>query len=122
MRYLVMNVVNKPLSLASFFNVFLPISKVCMKNCEEPNAGEKEHEQIRRIWDLFGCVLCNATDIETVLPNYKKALGHLFAWSGWYEAGIVALTGFINLVRHLHMCITGEDAPKKEEKEEKEEM
>ena len=114
MRYLVMNVVNKPLSLASFFNVFLPISKVCMKNREEPNAGEKEHEQIRRIWDLFGCVLCNATDIETVLPNYKKALGHLFAWSGWYEAGIVALTGFINLVRHLHMCITGEDAPKEE--------
>ena len=122
MRYLVANVVNKPSSLASFFNAFLPISKASMKKCEEPNAGEKEREWMRRIWDLFGCVLCNATDIETVLPNYKKALGHLFAWSGCFEAGVDALTSFVDLVRHLHMCIAGEDAPEKEEKEEKEEM
>lgn len=112
---------NMECSLAFIFDTFLPIIKACQKKSSEVTVEAQRGFYIycvRKSWEVIVTSFLTATDLVTVLPNYKKTLIRTISNMDDRESGLVIAKGLASLIRYARMCLEEEEMNSVVESEE----
>ena len=99
-------------SLAFMFDTFIPIIKACQKKSLESTVEAQKGYYchcIRKSWELITASFLTATDLVTVLPNYKKMVIRTLNNLEDRESGLVITKGIVNLIRFTRMCLNEDE-------------
>ena len=112
-------------SLAFMFDTFVPIMKACQKKMMESTVEAQKGYYlhcVHKTWELITTSFLTATDLVTVLPNYKKMMIRTLNNLEDRESGLAIVKGIVSLIRFTRMCLNEDEEDSKMIEDDEEEQ